>query len=123
MIPPAVILSQPQMGENVGAAARAMKNFGLSELVLIAPKCDWPSDRAQMLASGSGDILDAAKLYPTAAEALAPYQSGAGHHGAGPRCGQANPHPASGRPAAARRRCDRRPHRPAVRRRAGRPGQ
>jgi tRNA/rRNA methyltransferase len=61
------------MGENVGAAARAMKNFGLSELVLIAPKFEWPNERAQMLASGSGDILDAAKLYPTAAEALAPY--------------------------------------------------
>src|SRR3954464_1249488 len=61
------------MGENVGAAARAMKNFGLSELVLIAPKCEWPNDRAYMLASGSGDILDAAKLYRTAAEALAPY--------------------------------------------------
>lgn len=73
MIPPAVILSQPQMGENVGAAARAMKNFGLKELVLIAPKCEWPNDKAQMLASGSGDILDAARLYPTAAEALAPY--------------------------------------------------
>jgi tRNA/rRNA methyltransferase len=70
---PAVILAQPQMGENVGAAARAMKNFGLSELVLIAPKFEWPNDKAQMLASGSGDILDAAKLYPTAAEALAPY--------------------------------------------------
>src|SRR6478736_4670128 len=72
VIPPAVILSQPQMGENVGAAARAMKNFGLKELVLIAPKCEWPNERAQMLASGSGDILDAAKVYPTAAEALAP---------------------------------------------------
>jgi tRNA/rRNA methyltransferase len=73
MTPPAVILSQPQMGENVGAAARAMKNFGLKELVLIAPKFEWPSERAQMLASGSGDILDAAKVYPSAAEALAPY--------------------------------------------------
>jgi tRNA/rRNA methyltransferase len=71
--PPAIILSQPQMGENVGAAARAMKNFGLSELVLIAPKFEWPNDRAQMLASGASDILAAAKLYPTAAEALAPY--------------------------------------------------
>src|ERR1700761_3090592 len=74
MTPPAIILSQTQMGENVGAAARAMKNFGLKELVLIAPKMEWPSDRAHMLASGSGDILDAAKVYPTAAEALAPYQ-------------------------------------------------
>ena len=74
MTPPAIILSQTQMGENVGAAARAMKNFGLKELVLIAPKMEWPNDRAHMLASGSGDILDAAKVYPTAAEALAPYQ-------------------------------------------------
>lgn len=74
MTPPAVILSQPQMGENVGAAARAMKNFGLNELVLIAPKMEWPNDKAQMLASGSGDILEAARIFPTAAEALAPYQ-------------------------------------------------
>ncbi len=74
MTPPAVILSRPQMGENVGAAARAMKNFGLTELVLIAPKMEWPNDKAQMLASGSGDILEAAKIYPTATEALAPYQ-------------------------------------------------
>lgn len=74
MTPPAVILSQPQMGENVGAAARAMKNFGLKELVLIAPKMEWPNDRAQMLASGSGDILETARVFPTAAEALAPYQ-------------------------------------------------
>jgi tRNA/rRNA methyltransferase len=74
MTPPAIILSQTQMGENVGAAARAMKNFGLSDLRLIAPKMEWPNDRAQMLASGSGDILDAARICPTAAEAVAPYQ-------------------------------------------------
>ena len=73
MTAPAIILSHPQLGDNVGAAARAMKNFGLSELRLIAPKFEWPNDRAYMLASGSGDILDAAKIYPTAAEALAPY--------------------------------------------------
>jgi len=74
MTPPAIILSQPQMGENVGASARAMKNFGLGELVLIAPKMEWPNDRAQMLASGAGDILEGARVCPTAAEALAPYQ-------------------------------------------------
>src|ERR1041385_1214860 len=51
MTPPAVILSHPQLGENVGASARAMKNFGLSELILIAPKFEWPNDRAHMLAS------------------------------------------------------------------------
>jgi len=72
--PPAIILSHTQMGENIGAAARAMKNFGLSELVLIAPRCDWPNDRAQMLASGSGDILERARVCATAAEAVAPYE-------------------------------------------------
>jgi len=73
MSAPAVILSHPQMGENIGAAARAMKNFGLSELRLIAPKCDWPNDRAQMLASGAGDILAAATLHPDAPAALADF--------------------------------------------------
>ena len=73
MTPPAVILSRPQMGENVGAAARAMKNFGLSELVLIAPQFKWPSDRAQALAAGAGDILDRASIHASPAEALAPF--------------------------------------------------
>ena len=73
MTAPAIILSHTQMGENVGAAARAMKNFGLSELILIAPKMEWPNDRAHMLASGAGDILQNAKLFATAAEALAPF--------------------------------------------------
>jgi tRNA/rRNA methyltransferase len=73
MTPPAVILSRPQMGENVGAAARAMKNFGLSELVLIAPQFKWPSIKAQALAAGAGDILENARICPTASEALAPF--------------------------------------------------
>jgi len=74
MIPPAVILSQPQMGENVGAAARAMKNFGLSELRLIAPRCGWPNEKAQMLASGAADIVDRATVHPDTAAALADCQ-------------------------------------------------
>jgi tRNA/rRNA methyltransferase len=61
------------MGENVGAAARAMKNFGLSELVLIAPQFKWPSERAKALAASAGDILEQAKIHPTAAEALKPF--------------------------------------------------
>jgi len=61
------------MGENVGAAARAMKNFGLSELVLIAPKFEWPNDRAQMLASGAADILENTRVCSNATEALAPF--------------------------------------------------
>src|SRR5580692_5487840 len=71
MTAPAIILSHPQIGENIGAAARAMKNFGLSELRLVAPQCRWPNERAQALASGSGDILAAAKLYPDIGAALA----------------------------------------------------
>jgi len=71
MTAPAVILSRPQMGENIGSAARAMKNFGLSDLRLIAPQCEWPNDRAMILASGAGDIISAARVFSTAAEAMA----------------------------------------------------
>ena len=71
MTAPAVILSHPQMGENIGAAARAMKNFGLADLRLIAPQCGWPNERAQVLASGAADIIEQAKVFDTAAEALA----------------------------------------------------
>jgi len=74
MTAPAIILSHTQMGENVGAAARAMKNFGLSELRLIAPKMEWPNDRAQILASGAGDILDRTQIYTDAKAALADCQ-------------------------------------------------
>src|SRR6201986_551358 len=71
MSAPTVILSHPQMGENIGSAARAMKNFGLSDLRLIAPQCGWPNERAQVLASGEGDIIEKARVFATAAEALA----------------------------------------------------
>ena len=71
MSAPAIILAQPQLPENIGAAARAMKNFGLTELRLIAPQCRWPPERALALASGAGDILEAAKVYPDAAGARA----------------------------------------------------
>jgi len=71
MTAPAVILSHPQLGENIGAAARAMKNFGLTELRLVAPRCRWPNERAEALAAGAGDILTAAKVFPDMAAALA----------------------------------------------------
>lgn len=71
MAAPAVILSHPQMGENIGAAARAMKNFGLSDLRLVAPQCGWPNERAQVLASGAGDIIERARVFETLAGALA----------------------------------------------------
>src|SRR6185437_8590694 len=71
MSAPAVILSHPQMGENIGAAARAMKNFGLTDLRLIAPQCGWPNERALVLASGAGDIIERARVFATATDALA----------------------------------------------------
>ena len=74
LISPAIILSQPQMGENVGAAARAMKNFGLSELRLVAPKCGWPNDKAQMVASGAGDIIERTQVFADTGAALADFQ-------------------------------------------------
>jgi len=61
------------MGENIGAAARAMANFGLSEMRLIAPKIEWPNDRAKMLASGAGHILEATTVYPDPSSALADF--------------------------------------------------
>jgi tRNA/rRNA methyltransferase len=61
------------MGENIGAAARAMKNFGLSELRLIAPKTEWPNERAKVLASGAAEIVEEARVYPDAPAALADF--------------------------------------------------
>ena len=74
MTAPAIILSHTQMGENVGSAARAMKNFGLSDLRLIAPRMEWPNDRAHMLASGAGDILERTQIHADARGALADCQ-------------------------------------------------
>ena len=68
---PIVILVEPQLGENIGAAARAMANFGLSQLRLVNPRPGWPNDKARMMATGAGRVLDAALLYPTLAAAIA----------------------------------------------------
>ena len=51
--PPAIILVRPTLGENIGAAARAMMNFGLSEMRLVEPKGDWPNQKAINTASGA----------------------------------------------------------------------
>jgi tRNA/rRNA methyltransferase len=67
---PSIILSHPQLGENIGAAARAMANFGLSDLRLIAPRDGWPNPKASAMAVGAVELLDKAKLYASAREAL-----------------------------------------------------
>jgi tRNA/rRNA methyltransferase len=68
---PTIILVEPQLAENIGMAARAMANFGLSELRLVAPKNGWPKKGAHSAASGATHVLEAAKLYPTARDAVA----------------------------------------------------
>ena len=69
--PPAIILCQPQLGENIGAAARAMANFGLSDLRLVAPRDGWPNPKAEAMAAGAAELLASARLYGTLHEALA----------------------------------------------------
>jgi tRNA/rRNA methyltransferase len=68
---PVVVLVEPQLGENIGAAARAMANFGLSRLRLVKPLQGWPNDKARMMAAGADRVLDGAVLYETLADALA----------------------------------------------------
>jgi tRNA/rRNA methyltransferase len=68
---PAIVLVEPQLAENIGMAARAMANFGLAELRLVAPRNGWPKKGAHSAASGASPILDAARLYGTAREAVA----------------------------------------------------
>lgn len=68
---PVIILVRPQMGENIGAAARAMLNFGLTEMRLVAPRDGWPNPRAVAMASGAaGRVLDHVRVFDTLAEAM-----------------------------------------------------
>ncbi|WP_227268060.1 RNA methyltransferase [Roseobacter weihaiensis] len=67
---PAFVLVRPQMGENIGAAARAMWNFGLDRMRVVAPRDGWPNPAAVALASGAGRLLDEAQLTPTLAESI-----------------------------------------------------
>jgi tRNA/rRNA methyltransferase len=68
---PVVVLVEPQLGENIGAAARAMANFGLSRLRLVKPLRGWPNERAKVMAAGADRVLDGAALYDTLADAVA----------------------------------------------------
>ncbi len=68
---PAIILVRPQMGQNIGAAARAMLNFGLGEMRLVAPRDGWPNEAARAMASRADEVLDNAKLYDRTEDAIA----------------------------------------------------
>jgi tRNA/rRNA methyltransferase len=68
---PVVILVEPQLGENIGMAARAMGNFGLSRLRIVNPRDGWPNVHARRAASGADHILDNAELFDTVEQAVA----------------------------------------------------
>ena len=71
MLPPVVILDKPQLADNIGAVARVMANFGLSELRLVSPRDGWPQDRAWATASGADWVLEGVKVFDSVAEAIA----------------------------------------------------
>jgi tRNA/rRNA methyltransferase len=70
MSEPIFVLVRPQMGENIGAAARGMWNFGLSRMRIVAPRDGWPNSKAVAMASGAGRLLDDALITGTTAEAV-----------------------------------------------------
>ena len=67
---PAVILVEPQLGENIGAAARAMLNVGLLDLRLVRPRDGWPSDTARAAASGADVVVDGARVFAEVGAAI-----------------------------------------------------
>jgi len=68
---PIIVLVRPQLGENIGKAARAMLNFGLTEMRLVAPRDGWPNPQAGPAASGADIVLEQARVYDSVAEATA----------------------------------------------------
>ncbi len=67
---PAIVLVRPQLGENIGFAARAMANFGLTDLRLVAPRDGWPNDKAHAAAAGAAFLIDQAKIYESIEDAV-----------------------------------------------------
>ena len=68
---PVIILVRPQLGQNIGKAARAMLNFGLTEMRLVAPRDGWPNPEAGPAASGADIVLEKAQVFDSVAEAIA----------------------------------------------------
>ncbi len=68
---PAIILVEPQLGENIGMVARAMANFGLSELRLVNPRDGWPSEKARAAASKADHVIDGVVVFDTLEQAVA----------------------------------------------------
>jgi tRNA/rRNA methyltransferase len=68
---PAIILVEPQMGENIGMVARAMANFGLGDLRLVNPRDGWPNEKAQAAASKADHVIEGTRVFDTLEEAIA----------------------------------------------------
>lgn len=68
---PAIVLVEPQLGENIGMVARAMANFGLADLRLVNPRDGWPNEKARAAASRSDHVIDAVRLFASVEEAIA----------------------------------------------------
>ncbi|WP_028034669.1 RNA methyltransferase [Chelativorans sp. J32] len=68
---PAIILVEPQLGENIGMVARAMANFGLAELRLVNPRDGWPNEKARAAASRADHVIDTVKVFDDLAGAVA----------------------------------------------------
>ncbi|MEM1249553.1 MAG: RNA methyltransferase [Acidobacteriota bacterium] len=71
---PAIILVEPQLGENIGAAARAMLNCGLTDLRLVSPRDGWPNPSARSAATAAVSVVDGARVFATTSEAVADLQ-------------------------------------------------
>ena len=67
------ILIKPQLGENIGACARSLKNFGFSKLSIVSPKQSWPNNKAKATSVGAYDIIKKAKIYENTHEAISNY--------------------------------------------------
>jgi tRNA/rRNA methyltransferase len=68
---PAIVLVRPQLGENIGKAARAMLNFGITDLRLVTPRDGWPNPSAGPAASGADEVLRNARVFESVAAAVA----------------------------------------------------
>lgn len=67
---PIIILIRPQMGENIGAVARAMKNFGIDELRIVQPRDGWPNPKAISMSAGAEGIIEKATIYQSFSESM-----------------------------------------------------
>lgn len=71
IIKPAIILVEPQLGQNIGTAARAMANFGLDDLRIVNPRDGWPSETAEKASANAIDVVKKARIFATLKQAIA----------------------------------------------------